>query len=142
MIGKVPSKSHLFHFHLMRTDLIDIVVSFFRDGLESNEFCICVTTDPLTAEEVRKAMEETVPDFPKYLVKGQIEMLSYTQWHLHGGCIKRLSEALAKGFDSIRAAAFIGEQAIILHIPLYRSDSSSPSTIESVTAAFWSIFSR
>ena len=142
MIGKVPSKSHLFHFYLIRKDLIDIVVSYFKDGLESNEFCICVTTDPVTAEAVRNAMAESVPNFPEYLEKGQIEMLPYTQWHLHGGCVERISEALAKGFASIRATALIGEQAIILHIPLHPSVSSSPSSIESVTTAFWSIISR
>ena len=77
MIGKVPWASRFDHFYLTRKELVDIVVSYFKAGLESNEFCICVTTYPLTAEEVRKAMAESVPDFSKYLGNGQIEMLSY-----------------------------------------------------------------
>jgi hypothetical protein len=128
MIDKVPWASHFGHFYLTRKDSIDIVVSYFKDGLESNEFCICVTTEPLTAEEVRKAMGETVPDFPKYLGKGQIEMLSYAQWHLRGGCIEILNEALAKGFDSIRATAFIGEQAFIWHMPWLEQGKPQPAT--------------
>jgi hypothetical protein len=128
MIDKVPWASHFDHFYLTRKDSIDIVVSYFKDGLESNEFCICVTTEPLTAEEVRKAMGETVPDFPKYLGKGQIEMLSYAQWHLRGGCIEILNEALAKGFDSIRVTAFIGEQAFIWHMPWLEQGKPQPAT--------------
>jgi hypothetical protein len=129
MIGKVPWTSHFDHFYLTRKDLIDIVVSYFKNGLENNEFCICVTTYPLTAEEVRKAMVETVPDFPKYLGKGQIEMLSYAQWHLQGGCIEILNEALAKGFDSIRVTAFIGEQAFIWHMPWLEQGKPQPATL-------------
>jgi hypothetical protein len=128
MIDKVPWASHFDHFYLTRKDSIDIVVSYFKDGLESNEFCICVTTEPLTAEEVRKAMGETVPDFPKYLGKGQIEMLSYAQWNLRGGCIEILNEALAKGFDSIRVTAFIGEQAFIWHMPWLEQGKPQPAT--------------
>ena len=118
MIAKVPWASHFGHFYLTRKDLIGIVVSYFKAGLESNEFCICVTAEPLSAEEVRKTMAESVPDFSKYLEKGQIEMLSYAQWHLHGGCIERLKEAIAKGYDRIRVTAFIGEQAFIWHMPM------------------------
>ena len=128
MIGKKPWASHFDHFYMTRKEVIDIVVSYFKDGLENNEFCICVTTYPLTAEEVRKTMEETVPDFTKYLEKGQIAMLSYAQWHLHGGCIEILSEALAKGFDSIRATAFIGEQAFIWHMPRLEQGKPQPAT--------------
>jgi hypothetical protein len=112
MIGKVPWVSQFDHFYLTRKEVIDIIVSYFKDGLESNEFCICATTEPLTAEEVRKAMGETVPDFPKYLGKGQIEMLSYAQWHL----------------NSIRATAFIGEQAFIWHMPWLEQGKPQPAT--------------
>jgi len=128
MIGKKPWAIRFNHFYLTRKEVIDIVVSYFKNGLENNEFCICVTTYPLTAEEVRKTMGETVPDFTKYLEKGQIAMLSYAQWHLHGGCIEILSEALAKGFDSIRATAFIGEQAFIWHMPWLEQGKPQPAT--------------
>ena len=129
MIGKVPWASHFDHFCLTRKDLIDIVVSYFKNGLENNEFCICVTTYPLTAKEVRKAMVESVPDFSKYLGKGQIEMLSYAQWHLRGGCIEIISEDLAKGFYSIRVTAFIGEQAFIWHMPWLEQGKPQPATL-------------
>ena len=139
MIGKVPWASHFGHFYLTKEDSIDIVVSYFKAGLESNEFCICVTTYPLTAEEVRKAMVESVPDFSKYLEKGQIEILPYTQWYLKGGsfnllpvldgCIERLNGALAKGYDRIRVAAFVGEQAFIWHMPLLEQEKPQPATL-------------
>jgi len=123
----VPWAGHFRHFYLTRKDLIDVVVSYFKAGLESNELCICITTEPMTAEEVRKAMIESVPDFSKYLETGQIEILPYTRWYLKGGsfslqrvfdgCIERFNEALAKGHDRIRITTFVGELAIIWHMP-------------------------
>jgi len=139
MIGKVPRASHFGHFYLTRKDLIDIVVSYFKAGLESNEFCICVTAEPHTAEEVRNTMAESLPDFSKYLDKRQIEILPYTRWYLKGGSfnlqsvldgfIERLNEALAKGYDRIRVAAFVGEQAFIWHMPWLEQDKPQPATL-------------
>jgi len=138
MIGKVPWASHFRHFYLTRKELIDIVVSYFKAGLESNEFCICVTAAPLTAEEVRKTMAESVPDFSKYLERGQIEILPYTRWYLEGGFnlqrvldgyIERLNEALAKGYDRIRVTAFVGEQAFIWHMPWLEEGKLQPATL-------------
>jgi hypothetical protein len=83
MIGKVPWVSQFDHFYLTRKEVIDIIVSYFKDGLESNEFCICATTEPLTAEEVRKAMGETVPDF--LIASGQ--PLSLASKPLYGICL-------------------------------------------------------
>ena len=138
MIGKVPWASHFAHFYLTRKDLIDIVVSYFKAGLESNEFCICVTAEPLIAEEFRKTMVEAVPDFSKYLEKGQIEIFPYTRWHFYGsfnlqrtlnGYTERLNEALAKGYDRIRVTAFVGVQAFIWHMPLLKQDKPQPAAM-------------
>jgi hypothetical protein len=138
MIVKMPWASHFSHFYLTRKELIDIVVSYFKAGLESNEFCICVTAEPLIAEEIRKTMAESVPDFSKYLERGQIEILPYTRWYLNGSFNlqrildaynERLNEALAKGYDRIRVTAFVGEQAFIWHMPLLEQDKPQLATM-------------
>ena len=111
-IGDIPWGTHFCQFYETVDDLIDILVPYFRAGLESNEFCIWVTSEPLGREEAENAMRKAVPDFDRFLKKGQIEIVPYGEWYLKDGAfdlqrvldawINKLDEALAKGYDGIR----------------------------------------
>ena len=71
-----------------------------------------VTADNLTVEEAHKAMSKAIKGFSKYLKKGQIEILPYTEWYLKGGSFKsqnvldgwveKLNQALKKGYAGLR----------------------------------------
>lgn len=91
LIGYVPWGTNFCQFYQTKQDLLDILVPYFKAGLEGNELCMWVTAEPLLAEDARRAMEEAVPGFSKYLEKGQIEIISYRDWYLKEG-----------GFDSDR----------------------------------------
>jgi hypothetical protein len=92
--------------------LLDILVPYFKAGLENNEFCMWVTSEPLSVDDARKAMKKAVPCFEAYVRKGQIEIIPYNQWYTKGGSFKenrvlngwvgRLNRALKKGFDGLR----------------------------------------
>jgi hypothetical protein len=47
VIGNVPWGTHFCLFYRKKDDLIDALAPFFRAGLESNEFCMLVTSEPL-----------------------------------------------------------------------------------------------
>lgn len=112
LIGVVPWGTHLCQFYQSKQDLIDILVPYFRAGLENNEFCMWVTANPLNTEDAKKAMEKSVPNFSKYLKSGQIEIISYKDWYVKGGSFdcdrvlqgwtSKLETALKNGFDGLR----------------------------------------
>lgn len=112
-VGAVPWGMHLCSFYDTKQDLIDILVPYFKVGLESNESCIWVTSKPCSEKEAEEAMRQTVPNFAQYLERGQIEIIPHTEWYLKGGTfnkqrvlgawIDKLNQALAKGYDGIRA---------------------------------------
>ena len=93
-------------------DLVDVLVPYFIAGLENNEFCMWVTSDPLSKEEAEKAIRKAVPNFDRYLKRGQIEIVPHTEWYLKDGdfnlqrvlnaWIDKLNQALANGYDGIR----------------------------------------
>jgi hypothetical protein len=80
IIGDVPWGTHFCQFYQTKEDLMDILVPYFKAGLENNEFCMWVTSKPLGVEEAKKAMRVAVPDIDIYLEKGQIEIISYPDW--------------------------------------------------------------
>ncbi|GAG59306.1 unnamed protein product, partial [marine sediment metagenome] len=112
IMGDVPWGTHYCLFYQTKEDLINILVPYFKTGLENNEFCVWVTSIPLSEKEVEKAMRRAVPDFDQYLKRGQIEIVSYDGWYLKDGSfslqrvlnawIDKLNQALVKGYDGLR----------------------------------------
>jgi|GEM_PF-1547348 len=111
-IGDVPWGTHLCQFYRTKRDLLDTLVPYFSAGLKNNEFCMWVTSDPLSAEEATRAMRKAVPHFARYVRSGQIEIIPHDQWYTKGGrfderrvlngWVTRYRRALAKGFDGLR----------------------------------------
>ena len=112
ILGDAPWGTHFCQFYQTKEDLIEILVPYFKAGLENNEFCIWVTSEPLNEKETEKAIRMTVPDLNRYLKRGQLEIVSYQEWYLKGGTfnlqkvlnawIDKLNQALAQGYDGIR----------------------------------------
>ena len=58
IIGDVPWGTHFCQFYQTKEDLTDILVPYFKAGLENNEFCLWVTSQPLEVEEAKEALEK------------------------------------------------------------------------------------
>ncbi|MBI5492715.1 MAG: MEDS domain-containing protein [Deltaproteobacteria bacterium] len=111
-IGAIGWGAHFCQFYQTREDLLKILVPYFKAGLESNELCVWVTSDPLTVMDAVEAMRGAVDGFDEYLVKGQIEIFPHTDWYLKGavfvaervlnGWKAKIEEALSRGYDGIR----------------------------------------
>lgn len=114
LVGDIPWGSHFCQFYLTKKDLLDMVVPYFKAGLENNEFCVWVTSDFLTREEAVAAMTEGVPDFPEFMAKGQMEIFPHTDWYLKGGSfdlrrtirmwMEKHDDALSRGFAGMRVS--------------------------------------
>ena len=111
-IGDTPWGTHICQFYQTKDDLVDILVPYFKAGLENNEFCMWVTSEPLNQKYAEEAMRKSVPDFGKYLKKGQIEIIPHTEWYLKDNTfdlqrvlddwLDKLHLALTNGYDGMR----------------------------------------
>jgi signal transduction histidine kinase len=112
MIGQVRWGTHFCQFYQTKQDLVDILVPYFKTGLENNEFCMWITAEPLSAAEAKEAMAVAMPDFAQRLARKQIEIIPYTEWYLKGGSfdsrrvlggwVEKLDRALAGGYAGLR----------------------------------------
>ncbi|MGB9927000.1 MAG: PAS domain S-box protein [Methanosarcina sp.] len=112
IIGDVPWGTHICQFYQTKEDLLEVLVSYFKAGLENNEFCLWVTSEPLEVEDAKEVLEKTIPDFNNCLEKGQIEIVPYTEWFIIDGVfnpkkvsnnrLEKLNRALKNGFDGMR----------------------------------------
>ncbi|MGA2675724.1 MAG: MEDS domain-containing protein [Methanobacterium sp.] len=111
-ISNVPWGTHFCMFYESKEDLINILVPYFKAGLENNEFCMWVTSEPLNTEEAEKALRLTLPNIDVYLEKGQLEIIPYNEWYIIegefdsdrvlNGWVNKLNNSQDNGFDGLR----------------------------------------
>jgi PAS domain S-box-containing protein len=112
LIGEVPWGTHFCQFYQTKEDLIEILVPYFKTGLENNEFCMWVTSEPLDVECARESLQKEVKDLDGYIEKGQIEIIDYRSWYTRlgyfnaenvlQGWAEKEKLALEKGFEGLR----------------------------------------
>lgn len=123
VIGDIPWGTHFCHFYETKEDLLDILVPYFKAGLESKEFCIWVIFDPLTEEDARNALRAASPAMDLHLERGDVEIVPHSEWYLRDGVLdlqrvkriwqEKLNQALANGYEGLRfngTAAWLTER--------------------------------
>jgi PAS domain S-box-containing protein/putative nucleotidyltransferase with HDIG domain len=114
-IGDVPWGTHICQFYQSKEDLAEVVVPYFKAGLENNEFCLWITSETTGERDAQKVLKKAVPGLDRFLRLGQVEIAAQTEWTGKGGplspqavvdsWVDRLAQALAKGYDGMRLAA-------------------------------------
>lgn len=85
----LPWGSHVCQFYDTKQDQLEMLVPYFKQGLERNEACVWLVGD-LTIDEARRALAAVVPDLERYMAKGQIAdpalhgVLYKPEWNCEG----------------------------------------------------------
>ncbi|MGB9927011.1 MAG: MEDS domain-containing protein [Methanosarcina sp.] len=112
ILGNLPWGTHLCLFYQTKEDLMDIVIPYFKSGIENSEFCIWVVSEPLSLEETTKALKQAIPDYHTYLKKGQMEIIPSISGYVKNenfdpqrvlkNWIEKINSVLEHGFDGLR----------------------------------------
>ncbi|HYE51459.1 MAG TPA: MEDS domain-containing protein [Azospirillaceae bacterium] len=111
-VGGIPWGSHFCQFYETGTDLAEMLVPFFKAGLDQGEQCLWITSDPLRAADAEDALRAAVPDLDRRRKAGQIEIMDHEEWYLRQGALSadavldawvgREQAALAEGYGGLR----------------------------------------
>ena len=99
VVGDRPWGTHFCSFYESKRNLLAMLVSYFKAGLENNEFCVWVVSEPLSERDAWDGLRNAVPEFEDYVSKRSIEVFDGSQWYLKGGV-----------FDSTRVIAAWNEK--------------------------------
>jgi PAS domain S-box-containing protein len=100
IVGDVPWGTHFCQFYQTKEDLIEILVPYFKAGLENNEFCLWVTSEPLGVEEAKEALKKAVPELDICLECRQIEIIPESCFYVNEG-IFNSEKALKSGTEMV-----------------------------------------
>ncbi|WP_257459012.1 MEDS domain-containing protein [Archangium lipolyticum] len=111
-VGAIPWGSHFCNFYSTAEDLVDSLVPFFKAGLEHNEQCLWITSEPFGVEDAKTALRNAVPRLETYFEEGRIDILDHREWYLRSGgtaamgvlqgWIDRKEQARASGRTGLR----------------------------------------
>ncbi|NLY52956.1 MAG: hypothetical protein GX063_08660 [Firmicutes bacterium] len=109
-ISDVPWGTHIAAFYETKKDYFDIMVPYFAAGLENNEYCMWIVSDPVKPMEAVKALKGAVPELDTYWT--QIEILSDAEWYRQYGSfqgkqvlknwVSRCNFAESNGYEGMR----------------------------------------
>ena len=90
------------------------MISYWKSGLEREEYCLWIVAEPLTIAEATEALQDAVPDLDRYLADSSLECISARDWFLQGGTFDgqrvtggfyaKLAGASARGYPGMRVA--------------------------------------
>jgi DcmR-like sensory protein len=111
---RLPWGSHIAHFFRSGRELHELLVPYFKAGLENNEQCLWVTGESFNADEARSALRAAVPDLDRRERDQQIEIANGAQWYSSGqkldprelvrGLVQREQDALGSGYVGLRTS--------------------------------------
>ena len=114
-VGDVPWGTHFCHFYETPKDLLDILIPYFKAGLENNELCMWIVCDPVAEADGHRALRNAVPEFDRRLAAGDIEIVPHSQWCFREGIFdgqrviagwkEKLGRAQAHGYAGMRVNA-------------------------------------
>lgn len=97
-IGYVPWGTCFSQLYETKQELIDIIVPYFKEGLENNELCFWGLPNSITKAEAEDALSKGIHNFDIYLGSGQIVIVSYDEVYA-----KISNIVLDNGYEGIRA---------------------------------------
>ena len=114
VVGDRPWGTHFCSFYESKRDLLGMLVSYFKAGLENNEFCVWVVSEPLSERDAWDGLGNAVPEFEDYVSKRSIEVFDGREWYLKGGVFdstrvidawnEKVDRALDRGHVGLRGS--------------------------------------
>jgi hypothetical protein len=102
---------HACYFFRSGDDLSEILIPYFKAGLERNELCMWFTGHPYGKDRAVSGMRSAMPDFDRRAAAGHIRVVDYAEWLAQQDVMRsaeswlvRKDEALASGFAGVRAS--------------------------------------
>src|SRR5579859_879305 len=114
VLGDISWGTHFCQFYEKKNDLLEILVPYFKTGLENKEFCLWVVSDRdlISVEEAKAALEQAIPNLNQQLNGRNIEILDATEWYLEGNEFnlvrvlkawgEKYKQTLARGYTGMR----------------------------------------
>jgi anti-sigma regulatory factor (Ser/Thr protein kinase) len=103
---------HVCHLFASAGEVGEVLVPYFKAGLDRNEACLWITSTPYKTDRAVSEMRAAVPDFDRRMKARQIQIFGHDDWYTKQGTMSaaetirgwmsRKDDALASGYAGLR----------------------------------------
>jgi hypothetical protein len=103
---------HVCQFYRTAAELGEVLVPYFKAGLERNESCVWVTSSPYGRDRAVSELRTAVAEFDQRAAARQIQIFAHDEWYTKHGALSttrlvqnwlsRKNEALDSGYAGLR----------------------------------------
>lgn len=118
VLGDIPWGTHFCQFYETKEDLLTLLVPYFKTGLENNEYCFWIGSNPFNIEKVVLKLKLSIPFFDEFIARKSFEIIPVTEWYLKQGRFNateiinkwnsKISNVLERGYEGIRIHDYKG----------------------------------
>jgi two-component sensor histidine kinase len=111
-VGDLVWGAHFCKFYETAEDLKDCLIPYFKAGLDNNEKCLWVASEPFGKMDALAALRAASANADAAIAHGQIEVIDHTEWYRCQGSVRpeelpltwlgRVEQALAEGYRGLR----------------------------------------
>jgi PAS domain S-box-containing protein len=114
VLGAMPWSTHASLFYENTADLLDVVVPFFKAGLEGGELCVWIPPDPDGQKDGERALRRAVPGFDGHLARRDIRIVPAEEFYQPKGTLD--IDVLVRRWHSLaeraRKEGYVGLRAL------------------------------
>ena len=91
------------------SELIELLIIYFKQGIETGEYCLWISPDELFAEETKNELKKSGIDVERFINSSQLEILPAESLNKNITTLEsRITELVEKGYEKVLSKDFTG----------------------------------
>jgi two-component system sensor kinase FixL len=110
-LGRISWGTHVCVFYDSVSQMFEILIPYYRSGLENNEKCIWICSGSSRKQEAEDALKAAVPGVEQHIASGQMTVLTHDEFYTGKGggfCPQRVTRQWKDLLDLARAEGYEG----------------------------------
>ena len=91
------------------SELIELLIIYFKQGIEAGEYCLWISPDELFAEETKNELKKSGIDVERFINSSQLEILAAESLNKNIITLEsRITQLVEKGYEKVLSKDFTG----------------------------------
>ncbi len=109
LFSSVPQSNQISAIYRDIAELTELLIIYFKQGIETGEYCLWISPDDLFAEETKNELKKSGIDVERFINSSQLEILPAESLHKNILTLEsRITELVEKGYEKVLSKDFTG----------------------------------
>lgn len=109
LFSSVPQSNQIFAIYGDIAELTELLIIYFKQGIETGEYCLWISPDELFAEETKNELKKSGIAVERFINSSQLEILPAESLNKNITTLEsRITELVEKGYEKVLSKDFTG----------------------------------